>query len=144
MRSFVKIIPALSGVILMMGINFAHAEIALIAHLDNPEKSLTSEQVKQIFLGKTGSFPAGHKAVPVDQKDGSSSRTEFYMKITQKDPSEIKAYWTKLVFSGKGTPPAALDSDADVKAWVAKNPDGLGYINSKLVDGSVKLLLTVP
>lgn len=144
MRSFIKTISALSGIILMMNINFAYAEIALIGHTGNPEKSLTSEQVKQIFLGKTGTFPAGHKAMPVDQKDGSSLRTEFYMKITQKDPSEIKSYWSKLIFSGKGTPPQALDSDADIKAWVAKNPAGLGYIDSKLVDGSVKLLLTVP
>ena len=47
MRSFVKITSLLPGVILAMGISGAHAEIALIAHPGNAEKSLTSEQVKQ-------------------------------------------------------------------------------------------------
>ncbi len=144
MRSFVKITSLLPGVILAMGISGAHAEIALIAHPGNAEKSLTSEQVKQIFLGKTGNFPAGNKVVPVDQKDGDSLKNEFYTKVIQKDPSEIKAYWSKLVFAGKGTPPSVLNGDDEVKAWVAKNPDGLGYINKKLVDGSVKVLLTIP
>lgn len=144
MSSIIKIIPVLSAISLAMNANFVHAEIALIAHPSNVEQALTTEQVKQIFLGKTGNFPGGNKVVPVDQKDGSALKTEFYMKIIQKDLSEIKAYWAKLLFSGKGTPPNALSSDEEVKAWVAKNPDGLGYINTKLVDGSVKLLLTVP
>jgi ABC-type phosphate transport system substrate-binding protein len=48
------------------------------------------------------------------------------------------------VFSGKATPPKELlSSSADVKKFVAANPDAIGYIEKSAVDGSVKVVLTV-
>ena len=68
MSSIIKNIPVLLAIILTVNANFVHAEIALIAHPSNVEQALTPEQVKHIFLGKTGNFPGGNKVVPVDQK----------------------------------------------------------------------------
>jgi ABC-type phosphate transport system substrate-binding protein len=47
------------------------------------------------------------------------------------------------VFSGKATPPKELGSAAEVKKFVAANPDAIGYIEKSAVDGSVKVVLTV-
>jgi len=56
----------------------------------------------------------------------------------------MKAYWSKMIFSGKAAPPAVFDNDAAVKSWVASNTDGIGYIDSSQVDVSVKVILTIP
>ena len=60
-----------------------------------------------------------------------------------KSDFQIKAHWSRLLFSGKGKPPKVLDNDAAVKKWVAEHPKALGYINSSADDASVKVLYTV-
>ena len=55
----------------------------------------------------------------------------------------MKAYWSKLVFTGKGTPPAELANEAAVLSHVAANPDAIGYVDAASVDGSVKVVLTI-
>ena len=122
----------------------AQAEIAVIANAGNPEASLTAKQVKKIFLGKKNAFPGGAAARPVDQAAGSAVRDAFYQKVAKKNADKMKTYWTQMVFSGKASPPEVVGDDAAVKAWVASHKDGIGYVDKSAVDGSVKVLLTLP
>ncbi len=122
----------------------AQAEIAVIANAGNPEASLTAKQVKKIFLGKKNAFPGGAAAKPVDQAAGSAVRDAFYQKVAKKNADKMKTYWTQMVFSGKASPPEVVGDDAAVKAWVASHKDGIGYVDKSAVDGSVKVLLTLP
>lgn len=122
----------------------ARAELAIIAHPGNPETRLSVEQVQLIYLGKVTSFAMGGKVTPVDQKDGGVSKEKFLSAVLGRSAAEVKAYWSKLIFSGQGVPPAVAGGDVEVKNWVARNPAGLGYIDSSAVDSSVKVLLTVP
>lgn len=52
----------------------------------------------------------------------------------------MKAYWSKLVFTGKGTPPQEVPGDAEVKALIGSNPSTIGYIDAGSVDASVKVV----
>lgn len=122
----------------------AKADIAIIAHPSNAETRLTVEEVKQLYLGRLTSLPQGGKAVLVDHKDGSATKEQFLAKVLNKTASELKAHWSRLIFSGGGVPPAVIGGDQDVKSWVARNPNGVGYIDRTVVDGTVKVLLTVP
>lgn len=121
----------------------AQAGLAIIAHPSNPLAGITEEEAAKIYLGKSASFNNGRPATPVDQVEGPT-RTKFNTKVLQKDDRELKTYWSKLLFTGKGRPPEEIGDDAAVKAWVAKNPSGLGYVDGKVVDGSVKVLLILP
>jgi len=122
----------------------ASAELALITHPNNSQSQLSLEEVRHIYLGQTNELPDGANVTPVDQKDGSQTKTEFQSKVLQKDPGQIKAIWSKLIFTSGRAPPFVLASDAEVKTWVAKTPGSLGYINKAAVDNSVKVLLVVP
>ena len=122
----------------------AWAEIVVIANAANPEASVSVGEAKKIFLGKRTSFPGGAWAAPVDQVEASTTRDTFYKKAAGKDAAQMKAYWSKMIFSGKATPPEAVADDAAVKAWVAGNKDGIGYVDSGAVDATVKVLLTLP
>ena len=121
----------------------AQAQVAVVVNPKNPAASLTAEQVSAIFLGKTATLPSGATAAPVDQAEGSALREQFYGKVTGKQAAQVKAAWSRLVFSGKGTPPKELGSSAEVKKFVAANPDAIGYIEKSALDGSVKAVLTV-
>ena len=109
-----------------------------VAVIVNPKHGggLSAEQVSNIFLGKSSDL-AG-----VDLPDGNAVRDAFYQKVTGKDAAQVKAYWAKLVFTGKAQPLKEMASDADVKKFVAANPNAIGYIDKGAVDGSVKVILT--
>jgi len=79
----------------------------------------------------------------VDQKEGSALRDEFYAKVADKNPGQVKAFWAKQMFSGKGQPPREVASSADVKKAVAADPGAIGYIEKGALDGTVKSVLAV-
>ncbi|RRS08011.1 phosphate ABC transporter substrate-binding protein [Pseudoalteromonas sp. J010] len=102
--------------------------------------ALDENEIKQIFIGKAKSFSDGSKALPITQVDGSSVTDEFNEKVLNKSSSQLKAYWSKLVFTGKGTPPKEAADDAEVIKLVASNPNLIGFVSSGAADGSVKVV----
>lgn len=120
------------------------AELVVIVNPKNPAASMSAEQVAQVFLGRSTSFPGGAAATPLDQKEGVAVRDEFYTKVADKSPGQVKAYWAKQMFSGNGSPPRELGSSAEVKRAVAADPSAIGYVEKGTVDSSVKGVLTVP
>lgn len=81
---------------------------------------------------------------PVDQADASVIKAEFYKKIAGKDTAQVKAIWTKLVFTGKATAPKSVANSAEVKREVAADPNAIGYIEKSALDDSVRAVLTLP
>jgi ABC-type phosphate transport system substrate-binding protein len=112
------------------------AEIVVIVNPKNPATRMFSEQAGQFFLGKSDLF------TPIEHVDGPL-RSEFYKKVLDKDSTQVKAIWSKLVFTGKASAPKELATSADVKKAVAADPKAIGYIEKSQVDDSVKVILTV-
>ena len=130
---------------LMLGLaSVTWAEVAVIVHPSAGVDSLTEDDVSRLFLGKSKSFPSGSAAVPINQSEGSAARDKFNEGVCKKNASQYKAYWSQLVFTGKGTPPKDAGDDAAVKALVAANPTMIGYIDSSAVDASVKVVFKLP
>ena len=119
------------------------AELVLIAHPGNPETSLSMDEAKRIFLGKSKYLPSGGPVTPIDQTDTSAAKDTFYTTVVGMNASQLERYWAKLIFSGKGAPPAQEPGDLQVRSRIASNPSSIGYVDSSVVDGSVKVLLSV-
>ena len=113
------------------------AEIVVIVNPKNPATRMFSEQAAQFFIGKSTLF------TPVEHSDGAAIRNEFNQKVLGKDSAQVKAIWSKLVFTGKGSAPKEFGSSAEVKKAVAADPQAIGYIEKSAVDDSVKVILTV-
>ncbi len=116
----------------------ALAEVVVVVNPKAAEASMTKDQVAQFFLGKSSSM------TPVDQPEDAPIRAEFYKKVTDKEASQAKALWSKLVFTGKATPPKEVANSAAVKAAVAANPKAIGYMEKSAVDSSVKVVFSAP
>ncbi len=132
--------------VLAMGVCCAgvtQAQVAVIVNAKSPTASMTADQVANIFLGKSNTLPSGASAMALDQPESAAVREQFYTKVTGKQAAQVKAAWSRLVFSGKATPPKEMASSAEVKKFVAANPDAIGYIEKSAVDGTVKAVLTV-
>ena len=135
----------MSTLMLMVVLTFtaiaAHAdEVVLIVNPANPLTEMTLKEVKKIYLGKSKFFPGGGKVIPADQPEKSLVRKIFYEVMIGKSASKLKAYWSKRIFTGKGTPPIIKKGDEAMLAWVAEQPMALGYVYRKSVNDSVKVL----
>ena len=101
---------------------------------------LDKQIVSDIFLGKAATLPSGDPITPIEQKDSSPVREEFHSKVTNKSSSQLRAYWSKQIFSGKGKPPKEVDDSLAVKQFVITTPNAIGYIDKSAVDDSVKVV----
>jgi ABC-type phosphate transport system substrate-binding protein len=114
----------------------AMADVVVVVNPKAAEASMTKDQVAQFFLGKSSAMS------PIDQPESNPARAEFYKKVTDKDASQVKALWSKLVFTGKATMPKEAADSAAVKKMVASDPKAIGYIEKSAVDASVKVIYT--
>lgn len=119
----------------------AFAELSVVVHPSN-SASFDKSNISRIFSGKAKSFSDGQQAVPINQKEGGPVTQAFNKTVLGKSDSQIKAYWSKLVFTGKGTPPRAVDNDQAVIDLVKSNPNIIGYVDSGAVTGDVKVVAT--
>lgn len=119
----------------------AWSQVAVIVSPKSPLTALTADQAAAIFMGRSTTLPSGATAAPADLPDSNGVREQFYSKAAGKSAAQVKAAWSRLTFSGKATPPKEIPSAAEVKKFVAANPDAIGYIEKSAVDATVKVVL---
>lgn len=133
------------GVVILSLANVAvQADVAIICNPSVGAESIGIDRVANIYLGKSGRLSDGTEVTPIEQEEGSDVRAQFHKSVTKKRPAQLKAYRSRLLFTGKGKPPKELFDDEEVKELIAKDPSVIGYIDKENVDGSVKILLTIP
>lgn len=136
-KTFTK---TLTGIAVGCSISFfSSAEVVVVVHPSN-DAALSKQSVKRIFLGKEKKFSNGKGVLPINQVTASPTRGSFDTDTLGRSSTQIAAYWSKLVFTGKGIPPKEVDNDAAVVALVADNQDAIGYVDSASVSDAVKVI----
>ena len=129
-----------SGLLWLLAASGASAEVVTVVAADNPVTTLSHGDVTNIFLGKTRQFPDGSPVQPIDQPESSPIRQTFYQTISGQRPEELKAYWSKMIFTGRGQPPPIVQGDEAVKAALARQRGAIGYIDANAVDSRVRVV----
>lgn len=138
-----RILRLLLSLFYLLGGGSAGAEVVVVVDAKSGIERLTQNEVINIFLGRYRKLPDGTAAVPIDQPAAGPLRADFYRGLVDKDISEINAYWARLYFSGKTTPPKQASSTADVVAQILTSPGGIGYIDRKDADTRVRIVLSL-
>ncbi len=128
------------GLALSLNAGAAVADVVVVVSAKNPVTTLTRYQIINIFMGNLNHFPGGSQAVAIDQVEGSAARDQFYTDFVGKSTAQIRAHWSKIIFTGRGRPPEEVSNGSAVKKFLSKNPNAIGYIERNLVDSSVKIL----
>ncbi len=115
------------------------AGVDVIVHPSNAS-GFDKNMIKKLFTGKAKSFSDGERAIPIIQEDGSDVTKEFNSKVVKKSSSQLKAYWSKLIFTGKGTPPKSVGNDQEVIDLIAKNPSMIGLVSQGSGGDAVKVV----
>jgi hypothetical protein len=134
---------AIAAIELALGVasSTVSADVVAVVSSRSPITSLSKSDVMNIFLGKRTRFPDGSSAVPIDQSDGSAAREEFYSRYADMSAAQIKAFWSKIIFTGRGQPPKAVANGEEAKKLVAANLNAIAYIDETMVDSSVRVVL---
>jgi ABC-type phosphate transport system substrate-binding protein len=119
------------------------ADIVVVVSPRSTVTALRPDQVAAIFLGQEARLPDGSEAVALDQPVNSPLREQFYLKVTGKTRALLKAYWSKMVFTGRGLPPREAPDSLAVRKAVADNASVIGYIERDALDGSVRPVLVI-
>jgi ABC-type phosphate transport system substrate-binding protein len=129
-----KIVPLLLASQLLVSVACADDVVVI----GNPAAAaLTKDQVSDLFLGKS----QGMKLF--DQPSSAPIKATFYEKVSGHDLSQVKATWSRLIFTGKAQPPKEMPDAAAVKKAVAADPKAIGYIQKSEVDATVKVVLAL-
>ena len=135
MKQFSKTMIA-AGLALTAVLQQARADVVVIVSAQSTT-SITSREISRVYLGESNTM------TPVDIANPSRARKEFYAKVVGKDEGQVRARWSKLVFTGKGSAPRELPSGEDVVKAVAADPHAIGYVDRSFVNMTVKVILTL-
>ena len=109
--------------------------IAVVVHKDTRVSNIRSLTLRRIFMGKQLAWPNGQHLFLVNREASSDVRGAFYARVLKLDRN--KEFFKKITAALR---PVTRQSDADVRAYVAKTPGAIGYIKLSSVDNSVKVL----
>jgi ABC-type phosphate transport system substrate-binding protein len=117
------------------------ADILVVVSKKSSIGKLSKYEVKRIFLNKTRFSPNGEK-VQIVESISLHIKNTFYHEVTDKSKSQLRSYWAKQVFTGKGRPPRQLKKGT-LLSYLAQNPNAISYINSEQMTDALKVLYKI-
>lgn len=112
----------------------------VIGHAGTTPDTIAKRELARIFLKQHSKWPSGQSAEPVDQRGNEALRRTFAEDVLGKTPAMVESYWQAQVFSGRGTPPSSLGSDAAVVDFVRSHPGAVGYVSRSASTDGVKII----
>ncbi len=119
-------------------------ELVVVVSAKSGIDHLTRAELVNIYMGRYRALPDGRVAYPIDLPDNHPARAQFYRKLVGKELSEINAYWARLVFSGKTTPPRPASHVAEAVEWVGSREGAVAYMERNRLDERLKVVLELP
>lgn len=113
--------------------------LTVIANKGVSVSSLSRAQVQNIFLGKDVIWPDGKKMNPAVLKAGGTHES-FLSDMLGKSAAQFDTFWKQAIFTGKGRPPKAVASEAEMVQYVAATDGAVGYIDADTAHADVKAI----
>lgn len=122
-------------ILMFAGARFVFAaEIAIIVHKDCSEQSLSFKDVHHIYVARKRTWVNGKRIVLATLNDGDIHK-QFLRQAVNKTPGQFRAFWRKLVFTGKGRMPKTFQSDREAIQYVSEHVHAIAYVDrASLVD----------
>ncbi|MCG8671840.1 MAG: hypothetical protein MI867_20720 [Pseudomonadales bacterium] len=120
-----------------------HAEVVVIVNKENQATNISRQQLVDLYMGRNIYFSDGNLALRIDQTPKSSERSEFYLRLVGKTVPEVNAYWARLLFTGRASPPHVVESTDKILEIVSNNRYAIAYIEKSELNDSVKVLESV-
>jgi len=118
------------------------ADMLIIVHPENTAK-IDAKFVKNLYLGKVSKFSDGTAANPVILGDNEKMTQLFLKEIVKQKPTQFKRFWSKALFTGKGTPPQELENQLEMLNLIMTDRTAIGFIHADSFTNDVRAVLRV-
>jgi ABC-type phosphate transport system substrate-binding protein len=121
--------------------SLASQNLAIVVNRSNPIDSLTSAELRRIFLGERGHWSTGRRITIVMMESGQPERAAMLHDICQMSEGEFSNHFLHGLFTGEVlVSPKTLATPVGVRKFVYNVPGAIGYLRGSDVDSSVKVL----
>ena len=124
----VKTFFAAAGWTILLGASAVAGDVKVIANPSVKVESLSARELKSLYLGEKSSINGTH-VEPVIERRGPAHEAFLRDYLGQTD-DQLQKYYEALVFTGRGSMPKTVSSDAEVVAYVAKTRGAIGYVGT--------------
>jgi TonB family protein len=139
---YLKMLLAAAGFMIAISPGALAAEIKVIANSSVKIDSISAAALKRIYLEEENSLDDGTYVEPVIQKDGRVHQN-FLQAYLGKSDDDLQTYYRTLVFTGKGSMPKELGSDAEVVAYVIRTKGAIGYVDAEIDTGGARIITII-
>jgi TonB family protein len=142
MNNTTKLLKAffsIAGLMLLLGALAQAGNVKIIANPSVKADSISTAELKSVFLEESSSLNDGSHVEPVISR-GGAAHLAFVKDFLGKTDSDLQTYYRTLVFTGKGSMPKTVASDAEIAAYVAKTRGAIGYVSTDANVEGVKTL----
>jgi TonB family protein len=130
-----------TGVVLMLELSVWAQGVKVIANPSVKVDTISASDLRSVFLKERRSLGGSH-VEPVLARNGPvhDAFLRFYLGRTDDD---LQTYYRGLVFTGRGSMPKILESDAEIVAYVAKTRGAIGYVSPDASGEGIRTLTVV-
>lgn len=119
------------------------AEVVVVVGKDSPISSLSESQLRQLYLEGSGRI-GGISVKALDLPEDNRARKDFYQEAVGKTPAQMKSYWARMIFTGRGAPPRMVSGNRAMQVMLENNPELIGYLPGDQVSSGLKVLYRLP
>ena len=123
--------------LLLSGLVFAGPVVVVSA--DSAIGAMTQSQVRQVFNGQLRRV-SGVTVKPLDLPNSGATRDDFYQQVAGKSAEQMKSYWARMIFTGRGMPPREVSSEREMGMLVGSDPGFVGYLEESRVPPGLKVV----
>ncbi|MBD3222130.1 hypothetical protein GF314_12915 [bacterium] len=102
-------------------------EIVVVAHPDVPVDTISPQELRRIYLGKSTRWSGGLAIRPVMLAIDRPYR-RFIVRALEHTEDGFEVYWKRMVFTGKGRPPRTFATPDELAFYVRMTPGAIGYL----------------
>ena len=123
------------------------ASFKVVVHEDNPLDELPRETLTRMFLYQVRRWDFGDPKVEnlptdvVEHPEGATIRDDFAWKVHRRPPDNVKRFWMRVIFSGRGRQPPTRSNDKEILEYIRERPGAVGYVavDTPLLPGTKEL-----
>jgi TonB family protein len=134
-----KVLLVATGFAVFAVANAVAGDVKFITNPSVKADTISAEEIKRVFLEENISLGDGTHVEPVLEKNGRVHEA-FLREYLGSSEDDLQAYYRTLMFTGRGSMPKVLGSDAEVVAYVAHTRGAIGYVSVTASAEGVKTL----
>lgn len=118
------------------------AEYLVVTHPSVTLESLTSLQLRQIYVLQKKRWKTGEKIKVFSFETVQPAYNQFVLSVLKIQPHQLTRLWKRLIFTGTGKAPVGVLNSKQMLSKIKETEDSIGYVemNAELDLTGVKVL----